>query len=572
MAQQAPLIINGNDWSRGVSDSPHQGVAMLKLADIESYPGAIKAGKTNTNWFSYRASNTRTFTVVAATDVATSSGNMHATAGTNYLYTAVTLSSTGALPTGLSAGTVYFLIYITDTTFKFATTLTNAESGTAVDVTDTGSGTHTITPVPIGTIKHIVKHQGSGDMNGRLFAQDSNGRIWVGTASNVLLVLVPGNNISSASGNGLVIHAFSSTSATYLFAFNNSAIDVVNVHNASNVFGSPSWTNSWKTLNTASGTANSHHAIVGQDNIIYFADARYVGSIKEASGSTFDPATGATYIYNNQALDMPTGEVVNWLDELGTNLLIAGNTYNKIYPWNRTADSFDLPIIVPEWSIKKIRNIGNVIYILAGVKGNIYATQGTYVYLVRKLPDHLVNNGASLVASPVTWGGIAERNGALIFGVDGQTNANDGVWLLFPDGRLIQDSTAITGATSATAIYSEGEYYFFGYSGGAEYVTTTRYSNYETIFQSALYRIGDKTHKATYSTLEVQLATPAASGNIRVGYRADRTSAFTTISTFAADGASTSFKADAGIIDIENIQLQVELDGTVELVELRLLP
>src|SRR3990167_2888774 len=56
-------------------------------------------------------------------------------------------NSGGALPAGLSATTTYFYIRSSATTGKVATTKANVEAGTAVDITDTGSGTHTFTLV-----------------------------------------------------------------------------------------------------------------------------------------------------------------------------------------------------------------------------------------------------------------------------------------------------------------------------------------------------------------------------------------------------------------------------------------
>lgn len=54
-------------------------------------------------------------------------------------------NSGGALPGGLSA-TDYYLIVVDADHYKFATSQANALAGTAVDITDQGTGTHTFTP------------------------------------------------------------------------------------------------------------------------------------------------------------------------------------------------------------------------------------------------------------------------------------------------------------------------------------------------------------------------------------------------------------------------------------------
>ena len=54
-------------------------------------------------------------------------------------------NSGGPLPTGLTAGTDYWLIRVSATTARVATTLANAIAGTAISFTDAGTGTHTVT-------------------------------------------------------------------------------------------------------------------------------------------------------------------------------------------------------------------------------------------------------------------------------------------------------------------------------------------------------------------------------------------------------------------------------------------
>lgn len=568
----APLIINNFDT--GIADSPHKGFGLMRNVDIEAYPGAVKATQAPITLF--HSSYTSTFTANAGTDVCT------ATATVPDSRTAVYLTTTGTLPAGLSTGTVYFVIKASNTTFKLATTIANADAGTAIDITDTGSGTHTVTTVSPAGINHIVRDPRTGTR----FLQDWKGRVWYDDSSGARVLLLHNsvldtgaNTFTNASGNGIVLFRNSNSSATYLLAFRNALIDIINVFGTTNL-QTPSWTNGWNfggvasdtTLNTAAGTGNRHHAIVGQDNIIYFTDARYIGTIKEISGQVFNPATTTTYSGNDQALDFPADEVAEHLEELGPTLLIAGLTYNRIYPWDRISDSFNLPILVPENGVRRLKNIGGTVYILAGVWGNIYSTQGSYVRHVKQIPRQVADNSNALAATPVTWGGIDSLNGSLLFGAGVQTSGNSGVYRLYPDGRLIIDRIPSTGSTNVTAIEAHTYYYYMGYSGGADFQDDAAYATFEGVIQSALYRVATKTEKATYSMLDVQIAKPAANGNIRIGYRTDTSSSFTTLATYAADGAATSFNTDIGLINIENIQIQAEIDGAVELVEIRLLP
>jgi len=558
-----PLVIS--NWKDGVADSPHEGFGMMKNADIEAFPGAIKSQKKLLSIF--LPITTRTFTADAS-DLCTASGNL---SSQNYVGSVVRFTTTNTLPAGLSINTNYFLIYVSASTFKVATTLANANAGTAIDITDAGTGVHTITQLAIGTINHIVKDQRTTIW----YLQDSNARVWFYDGSRAYLL--NGNTLTNGSGNGLCLLRASDGASTWLFVFRNALIDVINVYGASDI-ETPSWTSAWQTMNTAGGSGNRHHAIVGQDNIIYYTDDRYLGSIKELT--VFVPGTSATYSFNQDALDFPQGEVAVHLEELGVNLLTAGNTYNKIYPWDRISDSFALPLDVPENSVKRLKNIGNTVYILAGTKGNIYKTQGLDVKLFRKIPDYLTNNSGTILSNPVTWGGIGAKSGGLLVGLDGY-DGGSGVYLIYPDGRILQDNTPTGGNLTfpfnkATAIYSEDEFYFVGYAGGADRVDASRYSSYETVIQTGLYRVGNKTEKASYTDLELQMAKISANGagHARISWRPDISGAFTVMdgATFTADGVALSFNSDVGLIDIENIQLQIEMDGTFELLNVILTP
>ena len=82
---------------------------------------------------------TATFTAVAGTDVCTAGDNILTETGTRVRFT-----TTDTLPAGLAVSTDYYLIFQSTTTFKVASSLANALAGTAIDITDTGTGTHTV--------------------------------------------------------------------------------------------------------------------------------------------------------------------------------------------------------------------------------------------------------------------------------------------------------------------------------------------------------------------------------------------------------------------------------------------
>ena len=171
-----------NNFNTGVADSPHVGHGLMRNVEIDAFSGALKAQKESDTVF--HTNTTGTFTAVAATDVCTSSAF---TNNANTTGVAVVLTNSGgALPAGLSTGTIYFIILEVrnDGTFKLATTIANADASTAINITDTGSGTHTITTINPGTINHIVRDPNTGAR----FYHDSNGRVWYNNSPSAGLV------------------------------------------------------------------------------------------------------------------------------------------------------------------------------------------------------------------------------------------------------------------------------------------------------------------------------------------------------------------------------------------------
>lgn len=85
------------------------------------------------------------FTVtIASPGVATLSGHGLVTGD------CVELTTDGALPTGLSANTNYYVIYNNANSFWLATSLANAIAGTKIDTSGSQSGTHSLRHVPFG--------------------------------------------------------------------------------------------------------------------------------------------------------------------------------------------------------------------------------------------------------------------------------------------------------------------------------------------------------------------------------------------------------------------------------------
>ena len=83
--------------------------------------------------------------IAAITDIITS--NAHGLVNGNK----IVFTTTTTLPAGLATGTVYFVREVTTNTFKVST----STNGAIVDITDTGTGTHTFTMHDIGNTQLV---------------------------------------------------------------------------------------------------------------------------------------------------------------------------------------------------------------------------------------------------------------------------------------------------------------------------------------------------------------------------------------------------------------------------------
>lgn len=82
--------------------------------------------------------NGETFTANAGTDIITYTNDWQN-------YSKVRFTTTTTLPAGLSLNTDYWLVRQSATTAKVASSYANALAGTTIDITDAGTGTHTLT-------------------------------------------------------------------------------------------------------------------------------------------------------------------------------------------------------------------------------------------------------------------------------------------------------------------------------------------------------------------------------------------------------------------------------------------
>ena len=382
-----PITIDS--WQNGIGSSPHTGFEEIFNADIFNVDGILRP-----NFKLFQGSDSpvvTTFTANSATDIITLvSGSIERSIGgsnksANGRVVQVS-NSGGALPSGLSASTNYFVINDSSgTSFKLSATL----GGSAIDITSNGSGTNTITTIDPAQINYFAYNK---DTN-LVYAQDVNGLIWQYTSG--FWELLTGNTLTNAQGNGLIVWN------NYLLAFREGLIDAYGPLNSA----SPVWTNGFATLlSNISSPFIDHVPFISTDTNLYWADLvpdtvssvnftqAYLGQLLQVTGQTFAPGNGATFTLNTQKLGGPgqfePGEIITCLEQLGSNLQI-GTNKNHIYPWDRSSPTYDIPLWTAESYVHSMKNINNVLYFSCGNKGNIYKTYGTYAVNIVDFSDYL---------------------------------------------------------------------------------------------------------------------------------------------------------------------------------------
>lgn len=394
------------------------------------------------------------------------------------------------------------------------------------------------------------------------FAFSNQNEIIKSTDSGASWSAFSGNTTSGGTGNGLVIWK------GYLLAIRNQSIDISAV-------GSASFSNSWKSLDNST---TWHMAIVGQDDVVYIADGRYIVSLLENSGSTFDPATAGTFTYATKALSIPANETIISIEELGQNLMI-GTDKGNIYPWDRVSPSFGLPLSVGDKPIKQMKTINNRLWIVAGSENSVYVSNGSSIEEVKPLTH--IDTSSSQLSFNSYPGAIMEHRGRLWFAVSNGSPGQNGMYSLQGNvlvfENLLSTQYATNGAnTLIGALCSiDSNAYLIGYEDGATAPTTRgvdlvkrtststfRYTSYAAYFDTDLKRVGTPFRKRKFTQVEIILDRNLATGQgVKVQYRDKNSGSFTDVVTFdfatygAVDTLTYPFSGDA----VESIQLRVLL-------------
>lgn len=419
-----------------------------------------------------------------------------------------------------------------------------------------------------GLVKWIVRNSS----NGHFFSLDTDRKVYTSTDSGSSWSLVSGNTTTAGTGtgNGLAIWK------DYLFVMRNTAVDIYGP-----LSGVPAWTNGWGGLTLTSDTF-AHPALWGQDDILYIGNQRYVASVQEVPGATFDPATAATYTATAQALDLPANYRVRCLAELADKLMIGtwvGTSLGQfkiadIFPWDRVSPSFDLPLKLGESGVASMVTKDNILYVRAGTSGKLFATNGSSVRQVAEIPLYIsqLDGGIAYEDYP---GAMCIHYGRVFWGASILTTQGRGcgVWSYDPDtGVLNRENSVSTGDDTNIEIGALFSVFRDSYVVGWRDNTATAQGidkllndshALDATIESQEFWVGNMIHGATYSKMTFELSKPLVSGeSVNVYWRPNRSANYNSghLGTFDEVGP-TVFDAPASIENVASVQVRVILAG-----------
>lgn len=368
----------------------------------------------------------------------------------------------------------------------------------------------------------------------------------------------------------------------YLLKFRSTSIDYWN---------GATWVNGWNPATGGSGATGiitgscQHFTLVGQDDVVYFCNDAFIGSIRDISVSAinpFDPTVPARYVFTTTALALPSYDSAICLAELGVQLLVGGSL-NAIYPWNRSATSFTYPIFVADSYIKRMVTANQNVYIFPGNtvgRGRIYVTNGSQTDLYWKMPDHLTG----YVEPYYQFGDAIWHRNNLIFGMFAAKNSDKSpitgisdIWAIDANSKALRSVSTLPVSTAKgranvlipDSVSGSGMSFIVGWDDGVStpgigYSGTTAGINGNSVIKTDIIPIGTSLDKKTFSNLQLRLATALLSGElIAVTAIEDLGARSTVVGTMTStDGFSRSFFVNFD--QSQWLQLQLTIVGNSE--------
>lgn len=423
-----------------------------------------------------------------------------------------------------------------------------------------------------GEVVGFIQHGTINPETGNAYFGDDDGNVYRRTAGGTWTLI----DTRSAACKGIQVFE------DYLFYVYNAGGDTV-VDRYGPLSGSASWDTAWGTLRN-NDTANSVPSIVSTNGIAYFGINNTLTSFSDAtsSGSIVEGA-----------LTLPDAYVVSSIEQLGDKLMVGtttdDNTLSVIFPWDRYSTQFELPINAGLNGIRQLINKNNLLYVVAGARGDILISNTAQMESIKKI-SYLTEDPNSNFN--IESNAIDTHNGGVLFGLGKTASTTNGpvgvweykdkIWSLYStsngecndtDGLKIGCVMSL-GADRYLVAWERPSSFLHTSSYGVDVVSTSRrYTGYTGYFDSKYYLVGTTLKEKTFKTIDFGLAKPLQAANgIKISYRTNLSDSFTEIDTFAYGtgdksnndnlGAIQNFNWVADIPSCTGIQFRIALTGS----------
>lgn len=450
----------------------------------------------------------------------------------------IRLSTTGALPTGLSTSIDYFVLVNNVTANTFMVSLSSNE-GAAIHTSGSQSGTQTLTylrgvwPIQSGITITVSTLPAAGDTTTTGFSYTDGGGtsrdFWNSPSGYYPLSIVT----ASTGGSQLVTAYFTQGSSTITWtpALNADATSA----------SAPLLTNGGDSTVTLAHTS----LIAANTGNLYWCNGPYIAALIRSLNQTVNKSDMSTFTFYANILSLPPTELTTSISEIRNLLVVTGR--KTIYNWDFTSPDWNNPIPMDELITRSI-NILNTLYIFAGNKGNIYVSNGYSISRFNKLPDYI----AGVIDPAWTIGGRMTHRQKLFFqatATNSQTGTliSSGTFSLDLDNAALnmenQNSAGLTPTGSSgvgvlidnpsVALNYDNYYSAFGADVSyIDYNDTTLYSNNEPMVESDIIPIGTFAQSKTFSNAEFKMDQPMQSGDsITLYARASLSDSYTLVGT-----------------------------------------
>lgn len=329
--------------------------------------------------------------------------------------------------------------------------------------------------------------------------------------------------------------------------------------------------------------------LVAKDNVLYIANGTQMAKLTDLVAGAIGVAPTTAAYYTSAAMLLPENNAIVTMAEVGIYLLIGtqatnGSFYSRgsnkvanLYLWDKSdTKPSSLAGALNENGVNSIISSGNLAYVSAGTKGNIYVSDTVSYKKIKRIPyTHTTLWGGNMTIYPNAMALNSHNN--LLIGASVYSGASDnlgGIWEMdinqssYPIVFKNQISTGNTGVSNNLFIGfispSSGDVYTYGWQDGSSYgVDTLAYSTSSgSTIESQLYYVGSRLNRKTFQNLEFLLAKPLASSqSITISYRKNLEDSYTQIGsyTYANLGAVISHNTPALIDDAEILQFKIEL-------------